>query len=300
MYSTLVVLQGVAILHLPPPAYGVLPVFFYSLCDGVCYVFCCTAGRCHSAPASSSLLSCSWHEIEPLADDEAAQQDAAARRSRSNGQMYRSGSGLVGMAQAQATAAGGSVGGVYSYDGDFYGSGRVSRVSSFSESSSSSSGSRQQLLQQQQQQRAVAPALPPQPQQQQLPISTSASVGDRLTATSNPTQASDVSRGAASPAQSAAARSPLVAPNGVPSSPTSSFFDLQWWQQKLWGPRRQQQQQLQRPALPAAAAAAAAVGPDAFSFYDLSELMLLGQAAPGDCGRALRRVVDRLDLHQDD
>jgi hypothetical protein len=67
---------------------------------------------------------------------------------------------------------------------------------------------------------------------------------------------------------------------------------LQWWQQKLWGPRQQQQS----PA--AAAAAAADVSPDAFSFYDLSELMLLGQAAPGDSGRALRRVVDRLDLQQ--
>lgn len=102
---------------------------------------------------------------------------------------------------------------------------------------------------------------------------------------------SSSSRGTALPAQSVAAAAALP-PSAVPSSPTSSFFDLQWWQQKLWGTRQQQQQQRSVPP--------AAVGPDAFSFYDLSDLMLLGQAAPGDSGRALRRVVDRLDLQQHD
>jgi hypothetical protein len=103
-----------------------------------------------------------------------------------------------------------------------------------------------------------------------------------------------IGNGAAVHAESSAA----AAAAALSSSPGSGFFDLQWWQQKLWGPRQQQQQRRRMEAPQAAAAAAAAEGPDAFSFYDLSDLMLMGQVGRGDCGNALRRVVDRLDLQQ--
>lgn len=225
----------------------------------ICYLYLVAGAR--SAPADISLLSCSWHEIEPLLDDDIERHQALRRN------------GLK------------SKPGVYSYEGDFYGAGRA-RGSSFTAGCSPLQQPPQQQQQvvmtvQQQDQQGRQPQ-PDQLQQQQSVAAMRRDAAQQLAAAAAAASRRDAPRQERQQQQ-----------QQQHHSSSGSWFGFSWFRRK---PASSPRGLPAAPSPEAVAAAAAAQPASALDLFDLSGLMLMGQWGINDSGQALRRVVHGLEL----
>jgi hypothetical protein len=254
-----------------------------------------------SAPEAALLLSCSWHEIEPVAadhDEDGSTLDpiAAARRAQ---RLAGSGgsSGLLAAAAAGGRGVGspGSGGYVYQHAGDFYGAGRGggagSSVSSRQRPASWSqvsydaaapgNGSSAQLPPLQHQRRSFEGGSSPAAHAARGLVAPAAIAAAMPSGPALGAGAMAAHGARPAPAAAAGKATPRQAQH-TPISSSHSFFDLAWWQSvftyERHRQRQQQQQQYQQPLAPPGA-------------VDLRGLMLLGsQADAGSAARMLRQA----------